>query len=292
MRTSLLSYARRATGQVHTLWGRLRDDMPTDCPLCLSRARGGRLCAPCERELTHVPRSPAALGLQWRCGRCALPLPEHDSACPDCADRQTAFDRTYLAFDYQPPADALVLQMKYGRRPQHAALLGHLLAEAVRQHQTPLAPHTVLVPVPASHASLRSRGFNPAREIARTVAADLGLALAGHLVFRRREQVRQSTLDRAQRLAAVEDLYGCHPEVLGRQIALVDDVMTTGSTLHAMACVLKSAGAAGVVALVAARTPHPVPVDKKTTLAGDKRRASPATAPQDAPIGHNHRSSR
>ncbi|OVZ55661.1 hypothetical protein CDO44_25245 [Pigmentiphaga sp. NML080357] len=237
----------------------LRALVPSDCPLCAARSRGGLLCAACEESVCWAARTPASLGLPWRCGRCALPLPEHDTACPDCAERATAFERTIIAFDYAPPADALILQLKNGLRYGRADLLGNLLAEAVRHHVLPLAPATVLVPIPASTASLRRRGFNPAAEIARALGRDLELPVRRDLLRRDREQAKQSSLGRLGRRQAAQNLYASSPRARGLHIGLVDDVMTTGSTMHAAAAALRAAGAASVVALAAARTPGQFP---------------------------------
>ncbi|AZG10884.1 ComF family protein [Pigmentiphaga sp. H8] len=241
------------------LAARLRALVPSDCPLCASRGRGGMLCAACEDAACRTARTLPGLGLPWRCARCALPLPEHDTACPDCADLVPAFSRTIIAFDYAPPADALVLQLKNGRRYGRADLLGNLLAEAVRHQPQPLESGTVLVPIPASFASLRRRGFNPAAEIARALGRDLALPVRHDLLRRRREQAKQSGLGRLGRREAVRGLYACAPQARGLCVGLVDDVMTTGSTLHAAAAALRMAGAASVVALAVARTPGQFP---------------------------------
>ncbi|MDX3907141.1 MAG: phosphoribosyltransferase family protein [Pigmentiphaga sp.] len=238
---------------------RLRAWIPSDCPLCSGRSRGGLLCAACETSVCQTARAPASLGMPWRCHRCALALPEHDTPCPDCADRRVGFERTIIAFDYAPPADALVLELKNGRRYGRADLLGNLLAESVRHHVLPLPPQTVLVPIPASEASLRRRGFNPAAEIARALGRDLALPLRHDILRRNREQAKQSGLDRAGRRQAAQNLYASSPRARGLHIGLVDDVMTTGSTLHAAAVALRAAGAASVVALAAARTPGRFP---------------------------------
>ncbi len=238
------------------LLAQARAALPTDCPLCHGRAHGGRLCPDCETSICWQARTPAHAGLPWRCRRCALPLTAHDQACPDCADRDTAFDQTIIAFDYIPPADALILQMKTGHSYVRADLLGNLLAEAVRHHERGLHADTVLVPVPASVASLRTRGFNPAREVARAASRDLGLPVQHKLVWRTREQDKQSTLGRAGRRRAVQGLYACAPNLRGLRVGLVDDVMTTGSTMHAIAELLKQSGAIEVTALAVGRTPH------------------------------------
>jgi ComF family protein len=236
---------------------RWRAGLSSDCPVCGARARGGMLCAACEHHITWQARTDASQGMPWRCATCALPLAAHDTPCPDCDGRDTAFDRTVIAFDYAPPADALILQMKNGRSLARADMLGNLLAEAVRHQSAPLPHGTLLVPIPASRASLRARGFNPAAEIARALARDLGLPTRNDLLWRTREQPKQSTLGRLARQESAQGLYACAPEVSGKRFALVDDVITTGSTMHEAAKALKQSGAAHVVALAVGRTPQP-----------------------------------
>lgn len=252
MPMSALALARTARAAL-AHWRTL---LPGDCPLCGARARAGRLCADCEYELCWRTRGTPGDGAPWRCERCALPLPEYRAPCPDCHDREIAFERTIVAFDYEPPGDALILQLKHYRHYPRADMLGNLLAEAVRHHRVPLDGAACLVPIPASAASLRARGFNPAAEIARALGRDLGLPVRRDWLRRTREQPKQSSLGRLERQQATQDLYACSPAVRGRSVALVDDVMTTGSTMRAAAAELRRAGAREVVALAVSRTPH------------------------------------
>jgi predicted amidophosphoribosyltransferase len=127
----------------------------------------------------------------------------------------------------------------------------------------PLSPDTILVPIPASQASLRRRGFNPAAELARALALRTGLPLRRHWLVCAREGPKQSTLTRAARLEGAIGRYACVAPVPACSIALVDDVMTTGSTLHAAALALRGCGVSHIVGLVAARAP----VDDGGTLA-------------------------
>jgi predicted amidophosphoribosyltransferase len=228
---------------------RLLSRVGCDCLLCGARVAGARLCPGCEADI--LARGPAALP---RCPRCALRLPRGAPCCSACLGAPRSYARTIAAFDYEPPADALVLMLKARLRLSAAPVLARLMAAAIAQ-DGPLPAGLLLAPVPASRASLRRRGMNPAAEIARSLAAELELPLARGLLSRRREAPGQTGRSRQARRRAAIGLFACEGGVQGRHVAVVDDVMTTGSTADAAACALLAAGAASVTVLVAARTP-------------------------------------
>ncbi|MBO9352813.1 ComF family protein [Bordetella petrii] len=241
---SLLLFPRRAIRQV--LAG-----LPSDCPLCGGTAAGGRLCPGCAGDIAHSMRDGSP-----RCARCALRLKaEARLHCPDCARAVPAFARTIAAFDYEPPYDSLIGRYKGERRYGLATALAQLLADAVARQVVPLPPATVLVPIPSSQASLRRRGFNPAAELAASLAASLRLPLRRGVLRRLREGPRQAAGNRQARRQGAHGLFHCTRPMPGGIVGLVDDVMTTGSTVDAAARALLRAGAAEVIVLVAARTP-------------------------------------
>ncbi len=255
---------------------RLLSRLGCDCPLCGARVAGARLCAGCQADILAGPAGAFA-----RCPRCALRLQGDGQHCAACLADPQAFSRTVAAFDYAPPGDALVLMLKTQLRLSMAPVLARMMAQALREAAAQmgaqavgvpgssvsdtgaqgrhcaafLPPDLLLVPIPASRASLRQRGMNPAAEIARSLAAELALPAPRLLLARRRETPRQATLDRRARQRGAVGLFVCNGRVRGRHVAVVDDVMTTGSTVGAAAAVLMGAGAASVTVLVAARTP-------------------------------------
>ncbi|MFY4261202.1 ComF family protein [Achromobacter xylosoxidans] len=226
---------------------RLLARVPCDCPLCGARVAGARLCEGCETDLADASFAP-------RCPRCALRLEPDALHCAACLARPPAFVRTIAAFDYEAPADTLIGQLKTQLRLSAAPVLARLLAHAVWCE--PPAQALLLVAVPSSRASLRRRGMNPAAEIARSLAAQLGWPLLRAALRRRRETPRQTALGRQARLAGARGVFHCPHDLRGRHVGLVDDVMTTASTADAAARALLAAGAASVTVLVAARTPH------------------------------------
>lgn len=200
--------------------------------------------------------------------------------CPDCRDLSPALKRVVAAFDYTWPGDLLIQRLKLQGRFSCAPVLADLLAarchalqlQTQAQAQVPTrtrpqaqlpAPatslccgHSTLVTaVPAGSRSLALRGYNPAGEVGRALARRLGLEWRPGLILRSQDGRDQKHLGRRARRIGVQGLYRCPGGVAGREVLIVDDVMTTGATLSAIADTLNQQGATKVWAAVLARTP-------------------------------------
>ena len=206
------------------------------CFLCRGAARR-LLCAACEADLPHLTMP--------LCPRCALPSPGA-LVCGRCLSESPAYDATRAALAYDFPADALVHALKFRGELALAPLLASFLADKVRGERV---DHVVAVPL--SIERLRQRGYNQAVEIARHLRND---ALALTLCERTRDAPPQIELPYDQRQRNVRGAFRCTRALIGASVAVVDDVMTTGATLHEIARTLKGAGATRVVNWVVART--------------------------------------
>jgi ComF family protein len=216
--------------------------LPSPCMLCGGQAeRAQLLCRPCAAEL---PGHRA-----WRCVQCGLRLALERSHCARCLQEPPAFDATIAALDYAAPVDRALTALKFGGRLAHARAFGDLLAQTWAQQEFDLLTY-----VPLSAERLRERGFNQSLELARAVGRRLGHRPATLLV-KLRDTARQADLAYTDRRANLRQAFACTAALAGRRIAVVDDVMTTGSTLDEAARCLKAAGAAMVLNLVVARTP-------------------------------------
>jgi len=213
--------------------------VPPRCAAC--RAPGRRaadvLCGDCRRAL-------AWLGAGC-CARCALPLP-HGAGCPA---RDAPFDCAWSAVAYEGAARDALHALKFrAARPLAGVMAAQIAANAPPRL---LSPGAVLVPVPAHPARLRSRGFDPAELLARSLARRAGLPLRAAL-RRDRARSRQLGASREERLRAGR--LGFAPRgPAPPQVVLVDDVHTTGATLGACAAQLRAAGCKRVVAVTWAR---------------------------------------
>jgi len=232
----------------------LRILLPSTCALC-GDGCDGVVCPPC-RDQFAPPRGPC-------CARCANPLTS-GSICGACLTDPPAFDATIAAVDYAAPLDQLVLQLKFGARLPLAPWFAERLRDAVLVHggarlpdQLPDQLPDLLCPVPLGHRRLVERGFNQALEIARPLAASLGVALHPKLAERTLETTAQSGVTPAERARNVRGAFAVSDpdRVAGHHIGLVDDVMTSGHTLGELAATFKRFGAARVTNLVFARTP-------------------------------------
>jgi len=173
--------------------------------------------------------------------------------CGACLQHPPAQARTLAAFSYAFPVDQLIQALKYQQRLAIAPVLGRALAHAAQARPRP----DLLIPMPLHSKRLRQRGFNHATEIAREVAADLNIPLDLSVCERVRDTPPQVALAYEQRRRNVRDAFVCHGDVAGKRVALIDDVMTTGTSLDELAKTLMKAGALTVEAWVVARTLPP-----------------------------------
>lgn len=209
--------------------------------LCGDTSPGSPLCSPCLNDLPWLSES--------RCPQCALPT-ANGRICGSCLKHPPAFDRTHSFLAYDFPVDKLIQAFKYGQRLEIAsALAGVWLGRSV----PPRLPE-LLVPVPLHPARLRERGFNQALELGKALARRIRLPLIPDACQRIRDTPPQASLPLKERHRNLRGAFSANPDRLaGRHIAIIDDVMTSGSSLNELAATLKKAGAAEVDCWVMAR---------------------------------------
>jgi ComF family protein len=188
-----------------------------------------------------------------RCCLCGFPGASLDldlcSVCKADLPWADAAHGALCALRYEYPVDEMIRQLKYRGVMVHARVLGVLLAEAARAREMPLP--ALLIPVPLHPARFRERGFNQATAIARYAGRMLGIPVA-HAAQRVRDTPSQTTLDVSARHVNVRGAFAIrsarmHARLLqAEHVAIVDDVITTGSTLAELRAVLVDAGVSRV----------------------------------------------
>ncbi|MDQ2928100.1 MAG: ComF family protein [Pseudomonadota bacterium] len=191
-----------------------------------------------------------------------MPVPATAAVCGACIAAPPDFDAALARVDYGFPWDRLIAAFKFHGALDLAPVFARAIVEA--QHDAPNEPlplPLLIVPVPQSEVRLRERGYNQAWELARRVARRVEGRAEARLLLRIRDTLHQLALLPDEREGNVRGAFAVEPrriaELRGRAVAVVDDVMTTGSTVAEIARVLKHAGAARVEAWVVARTPRP-----------------------------------
>lgn len=218
---------------------------PHRCALC---GRSGQddldLCVGCEADLPVNDNV---------CEHCAEPLPRELSQpalCGACLKQPPVFDACVAPFLYRFPTDRMIQGLKYRGDLVYGRILGQLLARHLARRRT--RPE-LIIPVPLGSKRYRERGFNQARELALPICKTLGLTLRGDLLIRHRETREQAVLDRNERLKNTQHAFALTAPLSARHLAIVDDVVTTGSTVNEISKVLRAAGAEWIEVWAVAR---------------------------------------
>ncbi len=223
--------------------------LPHQCLLCGAAGEDGLdLCRGCGEDLPWN---------RLACPRCANPLPPGSSAKTPCGrcqsgDTPKGFDRIHAPLLYDFPVDRLTQQLKFHDGLAAGRMLGSLCAHALQQDG--LARPDGLLPVPLHTRRWRQRGFNQARELARPLSRHFGAPILDDLARRVRQAPAQVELPLEKRRGNVRGLF----EITRKppdHVAIVDDVVTSASTVAELARCLKQAGAKRVDVIAVARTP-------------------------------------
>jgi ComF family protein len=215
--------------------------MDQDCVLCAAASGDRIVCAACDASLPRLTHA---------CTRCAIAM-DAPGICGACLAHPLAFDGAAACFEYRFPLDRLVQRFKFAGDLAAGRWLALRLAERVRSEPPP----DLIVAPPLTRARLRTRGFNQALELAKVVAKSLGVRCDIAGLAKVRETPPQPGLGRRERRANLRGAFRCERDVTGRDVALVDDVLTTGATADTIARLLKASGAARVRVWTIARAP-------------------------------------
>jgi ComF family protein len=223
---------------------------PTHCAGCgRAQEAGLQLCPQCRAGLPRLK--------QPFCCRCSRPFDGaivEPFSCPNCADREFAFDFAVSCYQARDLVRELVHRLKYGREFHLRKILASWLVEGFGDSRFQGRTVDALVPVPLHPVRQRERGYNQSEAIAE-LAAKL-IDRPPHLCLRRiRYTETQTRFDRNERIQNLRNAFALRKStsVHNQNLVLIDDVLTTGSTLHECAQTLLDAGAASVCAVTVAR---------------------------------------
>jgi len=223
--------------------------LPPTCPLCLASIPPGpydTFCDTCQQQIIPLPAA--------ACRRCAHPYSTDvadDHLCASClAEHEPLFDRVIVGGLFEGSLQEAIHRFKYrGQINLDLPLAGLLLAEL---HRKP-ATFDLVLPVPLHGKRLRQRTYNQSLLVARQIAEHCRLPCPPLLLQRQIDTVPQQGLSAEQRRHNLRRAFTASAEVSDKNILLVDDVMTTGTTARECSRALRRSGAATITVAVLAR---------------------------------------
>jgi ComF family protein len=219
-------------------------DVRQDCVLCDATTRTV-VCQDCDDGLTRSALT---------CPVCAAPVSNALSAsiCGACLREPPAFDAAVAAFQYAFPLNRLIQSYKFNANLALVDFFADALAEKIVASAAFVKPD-LLVALPLASGRLASRGFNQSALIAAKLSRIMHIPVAHTAMLRIRETPPQTGLSRDQRRKNIKGAFDARDDLVGKRVAIIDDVLTTGATLSEAARALKKAGAIHVDAWVVAR---------------------------------------
>lgn len=223
----------------------------SQCWLCqqpLYHSRHG-ICCYCQHHLPILPPC---------CPCCGLPSTSTVLRCGRCLIKPPRWHRMTFVSDYAPPLSGLIKKLKFGATAQLAPVLARLLLlrwqDARRHNCDKIIRPQRIISVPLHHWRCWRRGYNQTDLLARPLAHWLGCAYTPMTLQRVKATPPQQQLRAAERRKNLRGIFRCTEAVRGQHIALLDDVVTTGSTLNEIARLLWSQGIASLQVWCICRT--------------------------------------
>ena len=226
--------------------------LPPICHICHSfipNAEKLHICPACRDRMPLV--------LSPLCPICGIPFigAGEDHRCGNCLIHPPHFDSARAHFLYEGPLRDLIHSFKYNQLTHLRYPLALMILEGIGGFLAAQNLH-LITPVPLHRSRLRQRGFNQAVLIGRILSRNLSLPMLPDALVRIRQTEPQIELSAAERRLNVKGAFAVSKPgyIAGKRILLLDDVMTTGSTMDECAKELKKAGAEVVIAATVART--------------------------------------
>ncbi|MCL6271201.1 ComF family protein [Sansalvadorimonas sp. 2012CJ34-2] len=182
-------------------------------------------------------------------------MPEANSLfCRQCQKYERPFNDCIIPFTYEPPVSNMLKQLKYGGRLIYLRPLVSRLADSLENHYQDKEWPQAIIPVPLHWWRLRKRGFNQSNLIARSISKTTGIPVLSNCIKKRRA-TPQRGLALSERKRNTKNIFSLKRAPGVKHVAIVDDVMTTGSTVEELCRTLKKTGVQTLDIWCLVRTP-------------------------------------
>jgi ComF family protein len=234
---------------IKNIWRGLVDiTFPRNCILCRQyhpATAHDPLCPRC-REALPWNKPPFCI----RCSRHLKNVSE-ESLCPSCRGRLPHFDEAWSLLEYEGPARDLLHRFKFHDKTSIRRTFATLLHMFTERYTLQFPDAAMVIPVPLHPVRLRERGYNQAELLAECVAREFRLPLQSGILIRERPTLRQSELDAKDRWTNIKGAFRIKNSaaIVGQEIIVADDILTTTATASEAANTLKDAGASRVIVI-------------------------------------------
>lgn len=225
--------------RIHSVFSWL---LPHTCILCANKSKRHQdLCLACEKKLPFIING---------CRYCGKPLSENIKICGQCLSNKQPFSATFALFSYEEPIAKLITDLKFHQQLVNAKILGELMVKYLKFCSKP----ELIIPVPLHQKRLQERGFNQSLEIARYIAKKTIIPLDYKNCVRVKHTKAQASIPANKRAKNVKNAFQIKTIIRAKHVVIVDDVVTTGSTVSELSKTLLQSGIERVDIWCCART--------------------------------------
>ena len=229
--------------------------LPKSCAVCRKslkdNAIDGLICQDCWGRIKN--NTPPFC---TRCGR-HIDKTSGVKICPRCRRNDLNFDRAFSPCLYDGVLKELIHKFKYQNKDYLGKSLSRLLIDFIKEYELPVNFIDAVVPIPLHERKMREREFNQSEVLGEAIAREFNIELLKDGLFRVRDTVSQTDLADKERWTNIKDCFAVdmriQNKIKGRNLLLVDDILTTGATCSEAASTLKKTGAGVVFVLTLAR---------------------------------------
>ena len=207
---------------------------PSACFICEQTTQESIICHDCHQSLPFNQRA---------CTICAMPLTESKTLCGHCIKIKKPWTTAFIPFHYKTPIDYLIKEMKFNANFAYLHLLAHLFFLAYQAQNKTNLPE-VIIPVPLHPSRLSQRGYNQSLELAKIISRLFNIPIDNHYIQRHKKTLPQSSLNIQARSKNLKNSFKINPKNKHRyqQVVILDDVVTTGTTMTEIVKVIKKQG--------------------------------------------------
>lgn len=230
--------------------------MPAHCSLCQHPSSQHFLCTACYQDLPWIQNACITCANELNAALYSQSLTDENKSmsCGTCLQTPPPYDKCVALFNYQTPVSQLILAMKFHRKLAYARLLAEILAEKAKEHYSKRLKPDLIIPMPLHPNRLKQRGYNQTLELVKPLAKKLNVLFSTELCSRVIDTHTQSSMIASNRWHNVKHAFVAHTSFKNMHILIVDDVITTGSTVCALSQKLKLAGAKTIDVWCCAKT--------------------------------------